>query len=217
LAPRLFQGNKLVLVNKADATQTFFMIGNVGIRRGDPDRTGVNVVNTVFGGRFTSMLNEALRINSGLTYGAFSRFEGHQVAGPFAISSFTRNETTTNALDMALDVLRRLHREGLSESQLRSAKAYLKGQFPPRLETTDQLAALLADLEFFGLDDREINELFARVDSVTVGEARRLIRNHFPLENLVLVLIGKADEIKAAVAKYAPQLEVKDITHPGFN
>src|SRR5215469_4763046 len=41
------KGKKLLLVNKADATQTFFVIGNVGIAATDADRVAVDVVNTV--------------------------------------------------------------------------------------------------------------------------------------------------------------------------
>jgi predicted Zn-dependent peptidase len=79
------------------------------------------------------------------------------------------------------------------------------------------LAAQLADLEFFGLDDREVNEFLARVEAVTANEARRLIREYFPLDNLVFVLVGKADEIKASVSKYAPLVDTRDITQPSFN
>jgi zinc protease len=215
-APAPVQGRKLLLVNKPDAPQTFFAIGQVGIARNNPDRTGLDLVNVLFGGRFTSMLNDALRVNSGLTYGARSRFHTGRVPGPFFISSFTATATTTNAIDLALEVLERLHRDGISEDQLRSAKDYLKGQFPPRIETTDQLAAVLADLEFHGLDAREVNELFQRIDAFTTADARRLIQRYFPRENLVFTLIGKTADIESSVKKYAPQIEKREIDQPGF-
>ena len=52
--PGPMKGKKLLLVNKADATQTYFVIGNVGVSATDPDRVAIEVVNTVFGSRFTS-------------------------------------------------------------------------------------------------------------------------------------------------------------------
>jgi predicted Zn-dependent peptidase len=158
-----------------------------------------------------------LRVNSGLTYGASSSFDERRVAGPFAISSFTRNATTAEAIDLALEVLGRLHEQGLSEEQLGSAKGYLKGQFPTQVETPRQLAELLAELEYYGLDEREVNDYFARLDAVTAAEARRIIREHFPRENLVFVLIGKAAEIRPAAAKYASQVEAREIVRPGFD
>lgn len=210
------KGKKLLLVDQSDATQTYFCIGNVGISETDPDRVAVDVVNTVFGERFTSMLNEALRVESGLTYGAGSSFEPRKAPGPFVISSFTKTETTAKALDMALQVLRKLHRDGLSPDQLASAKNYIKGQFPPSIETSAHLAALIAYHESAGLGDDEVNQLEARVDAVTPEIARRVIEKHFPLDNLVFVLIGKASAIGPAVEKYPEKRDTRAIDDPGF-
>jgi len=51
-------------------------------------------VNTLFGGRFTSMLNDALRVNSGLTYGAGSTLDLHRAPGAISIGTYTRTDTT---------------------------------------------------------------------------------------------------------------------------
>jgi DNA-directed RNA polymerase len=211
-----FSGKKLLLVDKPDSTQTFFVVGNVGISRTNPDRVYINVINTLFGGRFTSMLNSELRIKSGLSYGARSSFSERKARGPFLISTFTRNETTEKAIDLTLDVVKRLHEKGITEEELKSAKTYIKGQFPPTIETNDQLAGTLTQIELYGLDENEINGLYARIDSMTMADAQRVIKQYFPLDDLVFVLIGKAEEIKKVAQKYAPKLDSKSINQPGF-
>lgn len=211
-----FAGKKLLLIDKPDSTQTFFQIGNVGVSRTNPDRVFIQVINTLFGGRFTSMLNTELRINSGLTYGARSSFSQRKIPGPFSIFSYTRNETTEKAIDMTLDVLKRLHEKGVTEEELKSAKTYLKGQFPPTIETSDQLADLLTQLEFYGLDASDIDTYYARIDSMTMADAQRVIKQYFPLNDLVFVLIGRASEIEAVAKKYAPQIDKKTISQPRF-
>lgn len=210
------KGKRLLLVNKGDATQTYFAIGNVGMAATDPDRVAVQVVNTVFGSRFTSMLNEALRVESGLTYGANSFFSPEKEPGPFVIFSFTRNETTEKAIDMTLAVLKKLHADGVSAAQLASAKSYLKGQFPPSIETSGQLAGVIARHEFYGLGDDEVNERSQRIDAVTPEIAKQVIAKHFPLENLTFVLIGKSAEIGPTVKKFAEKQDAKEISAPGF-
>jgi zinc protease len=210
------KGKRLLLIDKPDATQTYFAIGNLGTAANDPDRFAIRVVNTIFGGRFTSELNEALRVESGYTYGASSFFDAHKSPGPFVISSFTKNATTTPAIDLALQVLDKLHKDGVTAEQLASAKAYIKGQFPPRIETSGQLARAIAVNEFYGLGDDEVNQLEARVDAVTPEVARRVIEKHYPMDNLVFVLIGKASEIRPAVKKYAAQMDERSINDPGF-
>jgi predicted Zn-dependent peptidase len=214
--PAHAQGKRLLLIDKPDSTQTFYQIGNLGIARNNPDRVYIQVVNTLFGGRFTSMLNDALRVSSGLTYGAGSSFSQNRARGQFVISTFTRNETTEKAIDMTLDVLKRLREQGISEADLKSAKAYIKGQFPPQIETTDQLAAQIAQLEFYGLDEREINDYYAKIDAMTIDDARCVIKQYFPLDDLVFVLIGRASEIENVAKKYAPKMDTRSINQPGF-
>jgi zinc protease len=213
--PVAVNGRRLLLVDKPDATQTYFQIGNIGIARDCPDRIFVQVVNTLFGGRFTSMLNSELRIQTGLTYGANSSFAQRRARGPFTISTYTRNEKTEEAIDRTLDILKRLHEKGVTEEEMKSAKAYLKGQFPPGIETSDQLAGLIAQLEFYGLDESEINNYYAKVDSMTMSDAQRVIKQYFPLDNLVFVLIGKASEIESVAKKYAKTGKIS-ISQPGF-
>ncbi len=210
------KGKKLLLIDKPDATQTYFAIGNIGTAVNDPDRVAIRVVNTIFGGRFTSELNEALRVESGYTYGAGSFFDSRKTPGPFEIFSFTKNETTTPAIDLALQVLEKLHKNGVTEDQLKSAKSYIKGQFPPTIETSGQLVRRIVVNEYYGLGDDEVNQLEARIDAVTLPIAKQTIEKHFPLDNLVFVLIGRASAIGPAVKKYADKMDQRSISDPGF-
>ena len=216
-APKTVTGKHLLLVDKPDSTQTYYMIGNVGVSRSNPDRVGIEVVNVLFGGRFTSLINTALRIKNGLTYGASSDFDMRKAPGPFYINTYTKNATTEKALDMTLDVLHQFHEKGITEEDLQSAKAYIKGTLPTQmLETSDQLAAVIAQLQFYGLPDSEINDYYAKVDALTLADAKRIIATYYPEDNLTFVVIGKASEIGSVVKKYAPDMKTKSIAEPGF-
>jgi len=215
--PSKVNGQKLLLVDKPDATQTYFMVGNIGIARNNPDWVAIQVVNTVFGGSFTSMINTALRIKSGLTYGASSGFVLNKAAGPFIISSFTANATTEKALELTLETLKELHEKGLTQENLDSAKAYIKGTFAPQtFETGFQLASQLSDMQLHGLPDSDVNDFFAKVDAVTLDDATRIIKTYYPEMDLCFVLVGKAEEIRSVAEKFAKDITVKSISGPGF-
>lgn len=214
-APKPFKGRKVLLVDKPDATQSYFRIGNVGVAKGNPDTAALDVVNTIFGGRFTSWLNTELRIKSGLSYGASSRFIERRVPGSFWISSFTRTDDTGKALDLTLQVLDRLHTQGPSEDEIHSAQNYIRGQFPPDFETAGQLASAIAELEFFGLDRDYVNGHTQRTDAVTRAEAQRVIASRYPRKDLAIVLVGQAAKVKKMASKYGALTE-KSIATPGF-
>jgi predicted Zn-dependent peptidase len=202
-------GNKVLLVNKDDAKETTFLIGSQGIARNNPDYVAVEVINTLFGGRFTSMLNDELRVNSGLTYGANSRFAALKNGGTFAISTFTAGKTTEPAIDKALEVLKKLHEQGVDDTSLASAKNYVKGQFPPRYETSGQLAGLLTQMYWYKFDESFINNFQKNVDGLTLDKAKSIIKTYFPQDKLQFVLVGKSADIKKIAEKYGPVTEVQ--------
>jgi predicted Zn-dependent peptidase len=200
---------RVLLVNKPDATETTFYIGGPGVPRNNPDYVAMEVINTLFGGRFTSWLNDELRINTGLTYGARSNFTRLKNAGTFNISTFTAIKNTEPAIDKAIEVLNRLHTAGIDENTLTSAKNYVKGQFPPRYETSGQLAGLLTQMFWYGFDESFINNFQKSVDELTVAKAKEIVGKYFPKENLQFVLIGKAEDIRKIAAKYGKVVEVQ--------
>lgn len=210
-----FDKSRVLLVNKDDARETTFYIGGKGIPYSSPDYIPVLVVNTVLGGRFTSWLNDALRVNSGLTYGASSRFSRYKMAGTFVISTFTKNSTTVPAVDMALDVLDSLHKTGIDDKVLASAKAYVKGDFPPDYESSGALAGLLTDMFIYNFDENFINTFQAKVDGLTTAQAKSIIEQYFPKDKLQFVMVGKASEIKEHVKKYG-EVSEKQIKADGY-
>lgn len=199
---------KVLLINKADANETTFYIGGTGISRNNPDFVAIDVVNTLFGGRFTSMLNDELRVNTGLTYGARSSFNSYKNGGSFTISTFTNVKTTEAALDKAVQVLNTLHDKGINEQNLTSAKNYVKGQFPPEYETSGQLASLLSQMFWYKLDRSFIDDFEKNVDSIDLAKANKIIATYFPKDNLQFTIVGRASEIRDIVSKYGTVTEV---------
>jgi predicted Zn-dependent peptidase len=202
----------VLLVNKSDATESTFLIGGPGIKRSNADFVAVSVINTILGGRFTSWLNDELRVNSGLTYGARSSFSSNKEGGSFAISTFTKTETTTEVIDLALKTYAKLWQQGIDAATLDSAKSYVKGQFPPRYETSSDIAFLLAEMFVYDFDESFINTFTQQVNKLDVERSKEVIEKYFPKENMQFVIVGKADDIRQSVKQYGKLIEadIKD-------
>ena len=208
---------ELLLIDKPDATQTYFQIGQPGIDRKNPDRATLEIINTLFGGRFTSMLNDALRVNSGLTYGAACQLEQNRLPGAIIISTYTKTDTTTQAIDMALEVVRHLNEIGVTAALLASAKADVKGLYPTRrLETMNQLAALIGEIELYGLGRDEVDGYFGRIDAITLDQANAAIKKYYKTGDLTFVVLGTADKIREQMKKYDPHPKEVSIKTPGW-
>jgi predicted Zn-dependent peptidase len=164
------------------------------------------------------MLNDELRVNTGLTYGASSRFVPLKNGGSFVITTFTATKTTEPAIDKAIEVLNKLHQNGIDETSLASAKNYVKGQFPPRYETSGQLAGLLTQMFWYNFDESFINNFQKNVDGLTVEKAKEIIARYFPKDKLQFVMVGKSADIKKIAEKYGPvtEVQIKEDTKKAF-
>jgi len=207
-------GRKLVLIDKPDATQAYFVLGGPGYAMGDGITAAASAMNTLFGGRFTSWLNTELRIKRGLTYGARSSASNWAAGGITTISSYTKNDKIGEMLDIVFDLLKKAA-GGFGAEETESARNYILGQFPPTLETNGRKAAAYVRLAFYrrGFDeyDKYLAEI-ARLDpaALKAAAARLLPRNDY-----VLVVVGKAAEIRPLLAKYGDWQE-KKIGDAGF-
>ena len=210
------RGRRVLLVDKPGATQTYFALANIGSRHGDPAEAAQDLVQTAFGGRFTSMLNTELRVKSGLTYGARSALDRPQQPGAATISSFTKTETTKAAIDLAIATLDRLHQDGLDAATIDSAKRYVAGQFAPGLETAPQLAAQLIEMVLYGDSRDAIDGYLGRIAAATPEQiaAARAVFPHS--QDLAIVAIGDAAKIRDTMKGYGPLTEMK-LTDPRFS
>lgn len=210
-----FNNPRVYLINKDNSYETTFLIGGMGVPMSNEEQVQIDVVNTILGGRFTSWLNDELRVNAGLTYGARSRFASYKYTGTFYMSSFTATKNTEAALDLAIKTYNRLFDVGIDEATLTSAKNYVKGQFPPDYETAGSLAGFLTQKYVYGLDDSYINDFEKKVDELDVKSVNEIIKKYFPKDNLQFVLVGKADEIRDIAKKYGTVKE-RNISEDGF-
>ena len=214
--PQKLTARRVLLVDSPGSVQTYFWLGNVGVEKRFGERAALDLVNTLYGGRFTSILNTELRIKSGLSYGARSSFVRGSVPGELAIRSFTQTENTGKALDLTLETLERLHTEGVAPDMLDSSRAYVLGQYPLSLETAAHWAGAMSELELYGLGPDYIEGYFPALRRVTIEDARTVIGRAFPrTDQLAIVLIGDAARIRDVAARYGPVVEIP-ITRPSF-
>jgi len=215
--PEAAASSRVFLIDKPGATQSYFWFGNVGVAKGFSGRAELNLANTVFGGRFTSMLMTELRTKSGLSYSARSSMSRYSRSGSVFVASFTETGTTVEALDVALATLGRLRDDGLDSAMIESSRNYIMGQFPPLLETAAQLAETFAMLEINGLDTSYIDDYGSSLSAATPESISSVIDQVYPAsDRLVFVVLGDAQTIRDQVAQYGPVTEIS-ISEPRFH
>jgi zinc protease len=194
-APAKVGAPQLLRVDK-DLTQANIIVGHVGLPRSHPDYYAVQVMNYILGGGgFSSRAMDSIRNERGLAYSVYSYFGAEKSHGYFEFVMQTKNETAQEAVRLALQELRRMRDEAVSEQELSDAKNYLTGSFPLRFDTNRRVAGFLAQVEFFelGLDypDR-YNELIGKVSREDI---QRVARMYLQPDKVLTVIVGNQKKI----------------------
>jgi len=208
VAPRPVEGRPILLVDSPEAVQTHIRIGNIALARGDPDYIAAEVTGSVLGGGFTSRLIDELRVKRHLSYGAWSEFDAYRAGGDFNAGTFTKTESSLEAIDALREVLRGFATGGLAADEVVRTKAYMVGQYPERLQTADALAARLAEAAFLGLPQDDLSTWMERVGRVSEDDIERLARKYVPTDAYAMVVVGRAKELREPLAKLGTVTEV---------
>ncbi|MBL8955376.1 MAG: insulinase family protein [Myxococcaceae bacterium] len=196
------RAGEVVIIDKPEQTQVQVRIGARGVYRGHPDHFPLTAMNCVLGGSFTSRLMQEIRVKRGLTYGAGSHFDQMATAGGFIVSTFTKTETVTELLDVALAEVAKMKAKGPKAPELESAKRYISGLYPARLETNESIAAAMADMALFGLPDDWVDQYRERIAAVTPQLAAEAAAKHLPDRDRTIVLVGNAAQLAPQVERY---------------
>ena len=186
------------LIDKPGAAQSSFRIGSIGVPRSTKDYFALNVMNTILGGSFTSRLMQNLRETHGYTYGARSRFDMRQAAGPFTASAEVVAAKTDSGLVEFMKELNAI-RDTVPIAELNKAKRYLQLGMPGDFETTQQIANQLIPVVLYGLPLNFYNDYVANIEAVTQADVQRVARQYIDPASLAIVIVGDRKNIETGL------------------
>lgn len=189
---------QIYIVDKPGAAQSQIRIGLVGVPRSTPDYIALDVLNTMFGGAFTSRLNQNLRETHGYTYGAFSMFDMRKAAGPFFAMAGVQTDKTADALKEFFIELTNILKP-IPADELDRFKNYAALGYAGEFETNSQLAAKLEGLAVYNLPEDEFSTYVGAVQKVTPADVQRVAKQYLLLDKLAVVVVGDRASIEAPI------------------
>ncbi|MCL4693282.1 MAG: insulinase family protein [Candidatus Hydrogenedentes bacterium] len=194
----------IVLIDRPGAVQSQIAAGQVSITRNDPRYHASRVYSQIFGGAFESRLNTTIRIERGLTYGAFGGIRPFRYAGQFFGQTFTKTESTVETVQALLDVINGMKSNPPTSEELTTAKAYLAGSFPGQLETPQDTVSYEWIIEYMDLPANYLNEALEGYKSTTLEDALGIASEVVDAEALTIVVVGEAGAIREKLEAIAP-------------
>lgn len=190
---------KLIDRNVAQAT---LLLGSVGVDRANPDYYQLQVMNYILGGGgFASRLMKVVRSQAGLAYGIGSGFDAGLFTGPFAVVTQTKNESSNEAIRLILEQLRAMQEAPVSDDELSSAKKYLIGSFPLKLDRQSAIASFMLQVELYGLGLDYAERYPKLIGAVSTSDVQEVARKYLHPDALYLVAVADLSEAKIDVAR----------------
>jgi predicted Zn-dependent peptidase len=180
-----------------DTAQEHIGLGLPGVSATDPDYFVMSLISQIFAGVSNSRLRVEVREKRGLAYAAQGRFDGLERAGLFRIYVGTSADRAHESVEVVLNELHKLERDGVMEDELRLAKTRLKSQLVMRSEST--AARMATNLRSWWFEGRlhSLEDIRHRIDEVTRDNIQNLLDKLKMSETVTAIGIGprKQDEL----------------------
>jgi predicted Zn-dependent peptidase len=179
--------------------QAHVVLGMRALRRDDPDRYALGVLNQVLGGGMSSRLFQEVREERGLAYSVYSYRAAFEETGALAISAGTSPERVDELLAVFDAQLERVVADGgVTDRELEGAKGHLKGSLALSLESSSARMHRLGRSELTLGEIPTLDELVAEVDEVGSDDISRVVDRVLATEERTLAVVGPFDEARFA-------------------
>ena len=185
---------RMIVIDKKDAVQTEIRVGHLAIPRKHQDFEAVDQTVKILGGEGANRLQQVLRSQKQLTYGASAELDTYKWTGAVIAETDTQTSSTAEALRVVVDEFTRLQRERVYDEELEGAQNYMVGHFPLTIEVPDAIATQVLNQLFYELPVEDLPRYRDRILKVTPDEIQRVARWFIRPSQLSIVLVGDADK-----------------------
>ncbi len=173
------------------SSQVHILVGQPGMRYGDPDYFPLYVGNQILGsGGLVSRLFEEVREKRGLSYSASSYFAPRRDSGPFLASIQTREDQAAEGLAVLQKTISDFVEQGPTDAELVAVKKNITGGFPLRIDSNKKISGYLSVIGFYGLPLDYLDRFNDRVTAVTVEQIKDAFSRRLDTDKFVTVMVG---------------------------
>lgn len=192
-APR----SRVIIIDKPDAGRTAVLVGRVGIARKATNFPAATVATAVLSG-YSGRLNQAIRVQRGLSYGAGAQLSARHDPGLFVASTLVDHTKVAEATDVMLATLRDFAAEPIDPAKLATKKIGVTGSFYRGIETIDGIASTLGELALYDVPLDDLNRYVPRIEAIDVADVHRFAQ--FVTRECAVVLVGRAETFADAIS-----------------
>lgn len=208
--PKLQQ--KIIIVNKADATQANMRMGYNFYSSKFPKRIPFMMGNRIFGGgSFNSRLMENLRSDKGYVYGINAQTRHHEFGGAYFINLSLAPEKSLAGMQAVKEEMLKITtgEKPFAEEELFENINLYNAIFPKAYQhQIDVLDEIIYQIEFNNNSDNYLNNFIKQYNGLEAAEVEKIFAEELYPEIIFTVIVGPADKIRPQFEKAGIEVEV---------
>jgi predicted Zn-dependent peptidase len=166
-----------VVVEDRGTEQANVVLGTTALRRDDPRRFALGVLNGALGGGMSSRLFQEVREKRGLAYSVYSYASSHADTGQFGVYAGCAPGRVDEVLGLVREQLALVVDKGVTEDELRRSKGQMRGSLVLGLEDTGSRMSRLGKGELVHGELLTVDDVLARIDAVTLDDVHAVARD----------------------------------------
>lgn len=186
------QAKPQVKLHPKKKEQAHFILGFLGNGRGYEGRFSQSVLSTIMGGGMSSRLFIEVREKRGLAYAVKTSIDRYEETGYLGTYAGVDPKKIDDAVRVVVEEHYKIAQKKNIPTikELSKAKEYLKGHLALALEDTKDVNGFFAEQELFLGRILTPEEVFKKIDKVTINDVLREAKIMFLPEKLNLAIIG---------------------------
>lgn len=186
----------ILIEQKNELEQAHLVIATPWPSALNEDRYAGSLLASIIGGGTSSRLWQKIREERGLAYSVGAAGSAFSDIGVFNVYAGTSPEQLDEVLDVALEEIRAVVNNNVSEEELRIAKDQAISSILLGLESSSARASTLARQEIIHGRRISPDEVIEKLRNATVEQLREVARTYFKSETLALGALGNLNGFK---------------------
>jgi predicted Zn-dependent peptidase len=160
------------------------------VEASDPRRYAADLLSNILGGGTSSRLWQKIREDRGLAYSVGASTAMYNDTGFFTVSAGTSPDQVEEVLDIVIDEMREIVRNGVTQAELDLMKEQTRANVLLGLEDSASRAGSLAQCEMVHGRQIPVEESLANLAAVTVNDIQQLAGECFQTDKIAFVALG---------------------------
>ena len=173
-----------------ETDQTHLVLGFRGYDMFDDRRYALGLLGVILGGNMSSRFFMEIREKLGLAYYVRASAQHYTDSGYLAGSAGIPHEELGRVVKLMIKILKDVRTRGVSESEIKFAKDYLRGSMALSFESSDEIATFLGEQALFYEKIETPEEVLRHIEKVRRGDIMKAAKELLRPEKINLAVIG---------------------------